>query len=570
MKYLVLFGLCGALTLSMFGLSSCSKKGGSTHVLRDGKGGKHLGGTFYTNETGDLRSLDPPQINDETSSHIGENIYDELLAFDKDLKLKPSLSALPEISTDGLTYTFHLRTDAYFQDDACFPNSKGRKFVAQDVVYCWTRACDPRTNTLAYPYFQVISGAKEYFESKGTIAGLKGLQAPNDSTVVITLIKPFSPFISYSLLGNSFIYPHEAVEKYGKDFTHHGVGTGPFRFVEYKESQYCLLVRNEHYWGKDDDGNQLPYLDTVKFSFMKDNKTELLSFKQGKLDHVYRIPAEFFQDVVDENKNPRGEYKKYQIIHLPSMASQFYGFNTRTGVSNVHLRRAFAFAIDRTKIIKYVLKGQAAGPGIHGIVPPSMPGYPINDVYGFTFNLDSAKHELALAMKELNNVLPDVTLQLNSGGSRNEEVAQAIQSQLSENLGVKVKLQLVEWAQHTAMIDEGKAKFFRLGWIADYPDPQNFLNLLYGKNIPASGPSSINSTRYSNPEVDTLYDQAIAETDRTKINALWARAESLAMYDAPMLVLYYDEDYHTLQPNVRDFPANAMNRIPLKATWFSD
>jgi oligopeptide transport system substrate-binding protein len=173
-------------------------------------------------------------------------------------------------------------------------------------------------------------------------------------------------------------------------------------------------------------------------------------------------------------------------------------------------------------------------------------------------------------MKELNNVLPDVTLQLNSGGSRNEEVAQAIQSQLSENLGVKVKLQLVEWAQHTAMIDEGKAKFFRLGWIADYPDPQNFLNLLYGKNIPASGPSSINSTRYSNPEVDTLYDQAIAETDRTKINALWARAESLAMYDAPMLVLYYDEDYHTLQPNVRDFPANAMNRIPLKATWFSD
>src|SRR5205085_1471495 len=101
----------------------------------------------------------------------------------------------------------------------------------------------------------------------------------------------------YPTLGNAFIYPHEAVDKYGKDFSHHGVGSGPFRFVEYKEGQYCLLERNPKYWHHDADGNQLPYVDTLRISFIKDNKTEILTFKQGKLDHVYRIPNEFFKDI---------------------------------------------------------------------------------------------------------------------------------------------------------------------------------------------------------------------------------------------------------------------------------
>ena len=303
---------------------------------------------------------------------------------------------------------------------------------------------------------------------------------------------------------------------------------------------------------------------------MKETKAELLNFEQNKLDHVYRIPTEFYQDVVDENMRPKGKYAKYQVLHLHAMSSQFYGFNTSTGVSNVHLRRAFAFAIDRNKIIKYVLKGQAAAAGTHGIVPPSMPGYPIESVYGFAYNPDSAKIELDLAKKELGANLPDLTLQYNTGGGRNEDVAQAIQQQITATLGLSVKLQQVEWAQHTEMIDEGKAKFFRLGWIADYPDPQNFLNLLYGKNIPASGPSSINSTRYNNPEFDKLYEAAIAATDRNEINRLWAQAESLAMHDAPMLVIYYDEDFHILQPWVKDFPANAMARMVLDKTWFAE
>lgn len=567
-KILVLFFLS-----SVFAFTSCSKKSESHHSLREGKGGKKLGGPIHLNETGDLRSLDPPQINDQTSSHIAENIYDRLLSFDNALSLHPGLArALPDISPDGITYTFHLRTDVYFQDDACFPDSKGRKMIAKDIVYCWSRALDPATNTLALPYFQIIKGAKEYFDSKAKMpGGVAGLQAPDDSTFVVTLKAAFSPFINYCMVGNAFIYPHEAVEKYGKDFTHHGVGTGPFRFVEYKEGRYCMLVRNEHYWGKDDAGNQLPYLDTVRFSFMQDDKAEFLEFKQGNLDHKYRIPNEFFADVVDENKNLKGEYKKYQLGKIAAIATQFHGFNTQmAGVSNVHLRRAISFCVDRRKIVKYILKNQAAAPGEHGLVPPSMPGFPFDQVQGFLFNPDSARAELDIAKKELKGEFPELTLYVNKGGGRNEDVAQAVQAMIKENLGLDIHLEVKEWAQLTPMIDDGKAAYFRLGWIADYPDPQNFLNLLYSKNIPSNGPSSINQTRYKNPEFDKLYEQAIAEVDRAKVMELWAQCDELAIRDAPQIILYYDEDYHVIQPWVKDFPIDAQDNNPMKRVWLSE
>ncbi|MEP7234081.1 MAG: ABC transporter substrate-binding protein [Ignavibacteriota bacterium] len=551
----------------------CSRTSDKKHALREAKGGKKYGGAIHLNETGDLRSLDPPQMNDQTSSHIGENIYDRLLEFDNKLNFHPSLAnALPEISPDGITYTFHLRTDVYFHDDACFPGSKGRKFVAKDVVYCWSRALDPATNTLALPYFQTIKGAKEYFNSKAKLSGgVAGLQAPDDSTFVVTLEKAFSPFINYCMVGNAFIYPHEAVEKYGKDFTHHGVGTGAFRFSEYKEGRYCMLVRNEHYWAKDDAGNQLPYLDSVRFTFMQDDKAEFLEFKQGNLDHKYRIPNEFFPDVVDENKKLKGEYKKYQLGIIPAIATQFHGFNCQfPGVSNVHLRRAISFAVDRKKIVKYILKNQAAGPGEHGLIPPSMPGYPFEQVKGFVFNPDSARAELAMAKKEIKGDIPELTLYANKGGGRNLDVAQAVQAMIQENLGLSIKLEIKEWAQLTPMIDDGKAAYFRLGWIADYPDPQNFMNLLYGKNIPASGPSSVNQTRFRNAEFDKVYEQAIAEVDRAKLMQLWAQCDQIAINDAPQVILYYDEDYHVLQPWVQDFPIDPQDNNPMKRVWLSE
>jgi peptide/nickel transport system substrate-binding protein len=140
---------------------------------------------------------------------------------------------------------------------------------------------------------------------------------------------------------------------------------------------------------------------------------------------------------------------------------------------------------------------------------------------------------------------------------------------LREHLGIEVQLRQVEFAQHLQSIDAGRVPFFRLGWVADYPDPENFLNLLYGKLVPddPNEISPINSTRYRNPAVDSLLELALATRDRARRMELYARAEQLAIEDAPMLILFYDEDYRLLQPYVAGYRNNAMDRRMYKYVW---
>jgi peptide/nickel transport system substrate-binding protein len=322
---------------------------------------------------------------------------------------------------------------------------------------------------------------------------------------------------------------------------------------------------------KDEAGNQLPLLDEVRFTFMKDDKSQLLEFKQGNMEESYRIPNEFFTDIVDENKNAKGEYKKYQVLHNPTLATQFYGMLTTDPVfKNKLVRQAICYAVDRERIIKYVLKGQAGSAGNYGLVPPTVPDYKSELLTGYAYNPQKAKELMAQAGFPDGKGFPAITLQLNSGGGRNTSVAEAIQSMLSQTLGITVNLNQVEFARHTASIDEGKAPFYRLGWVADYPDPETFLNLLYGKFVPADdGISPINSTRFQNAEFDKLFEQALATTDRLQRFELYRQAEQIAMNEAPMLIVFYDEDYRLLQPYVEGYRANAMDTRFYKYVWLN-
>src|SRR6185312_13279377 len=119
------------------------------------------------------------------------------------------------------------------------------------------------------------------------------------------------------------------------------------------------------------------------------------------------------------------------------------------------------------------------------------------------------------------------------------EVANAVQDQIQKTLGLHVTVKIADWVEHTKSIDEGQASFFRLGWIADYPCPQNFLDLLYGGNIPQSGPSNLNSTRYNNPAFDSLFNQGLQAPNQQLATRFWAKADALAIHDAPILILYY-------------------------------
>lgn len=564
--------------LAAFILVSCGKDQNPAENMRPAQGGKYYGGTYRNNESGELNSLDPVRINDATSSHIAEQIYDNLMSLNADLELENELAEKFEISEDGLTYTYHLHKGIYFHDNPCFPDGKGREMTAEDVRYSFTRACDSRTQTKGFGYFEgKVLGADEYFAATRAVSGttnppavssISGLIVVDPYTFQIKLTRPFAPFQYYVALSSFAIHPREAVEYYKDNFFKNPVGTGPFVFISWAPDRELIAKRNPKYWMKDEKGNQLPLLDEVRFTFIKDDKTQLLEFKQGNLEESYRVPSEFFGDIVDENKNPKGEYAKFRLLHLPAMGSQFYGMlTTAAPFTDVRVRKAISYAIDRDRIIKYVLKGQATGPAIHGLVPPSMPGYPSDKVQGYYFDRDKARALMAEAGFPNGVGFPEITLQYNTGGGRNTQVAEAIQGMLAENLNITLKLQQMEWARHIDEIDAGRAPFYRLGWIADYPDPETFLNLLYGKIVPDSGISPINSTRFKNAEFDRLFEQAITTQDKAQRMELYRQAEQVAMDNTPMLLIYYDEDYRFLQPYVMDYRNNSMDRRHYKYVW---
>ena len=550
-------------------------------ALQEIKGGKFKGGIYRANEMAELRSLDPVGVNDATSHHIADQIYETLLTYDGDLRLQPELAESWEVSPDGMSYTYRLRKGVKFHDDPCFKNGKGRELTAQDVVYSFTRICDARTRTLGAEYFkEKVRGAKEYYDASieaqannatMKVASIPGFVAVDKHTFRIDLVKPFAPFEFYVTLGVTLIHPKEAVEHYGKDFFQHPVGTGPFKFVSWSPERECVLTRNAHYWGKDKDGNQLPYLDGITFSFMKDITNQFVACKNGNLEESYRIPSEFFEDVVDQNKKVKPEYANYSVLNIPALSTQYYGMlYTGKVFSNINLRKALNMGIDRSQIRKFVLKSQSAGPGIHGLVPPTMVDYNGTQIKGYDTDLEQARTLLAQAGYPGGKGL-EITLQLNNGGGRNLQLAEAIQSQLKKNLGIEVKLKQVEFARHLDEVDAGKVEFFRLGWIADYPDPESFLNLLYGKLVPtnANQPSPINHTRYKNPAFDVIFEQALSETDRLKRMELYRKAEQIAINDAPMMVLQYDEDWRLLQDYVEGYVTNAMDKRMYKFVWFN-
>lgn len=543
------------------------------------KGGIKGGGIYKTNELENIRSLDPVGINDVVSHHVAHQIYDLLVDLDSNLNLVPQLATRWDISEDGLLYTFHLRKGVMFQDNACFPDGKGRELKASDIKFSYDRVCDPRTGTLGFDYYKnYVEGAKEFFD-EATIArresrdpkinGVTGYIVKDDSTFQIKLKKPFGPFIFYMTLAFGYIVPKEAVGKYGKDFFQNPVGSGPFIFVDWKPDLELNLKKNPNYWEKDKNGNQIPYIDGAKFKFIKEVSQQLLEFRNGNLDECYRIPNESFREMVTPQKTLTPDYSKFKLQKVPSLALQFYGFLTTGKIfNNEKVRQAFNYAIDREKILKFVLNGQGFMGAIYGIVPPSMPNYDVKKIQGYTFDLTKAKQLMSEAGYPDGKGFPDAVLQINSGGDRNIQIAESIQNMMKE-IGVNMKLNIIQFAQHLDNIDAGRADFYRLGWIADYPEPESFLNLYYGKNVPKdpSQISPINSTRYQNPQYDEIFEKAIATTDRAERYKLYLQAEQIAVSQAPMMFIYYDEDYRLLQSYVIGYALDPMHRVNFRYLW---
>lgn len=573
MKKIIYILFAASLGLSSCGGDDSNKNGDEKAAL----GGVKYGGVFRVNETEDFRSLYPLNVTEVVAHRITNQVYQGLVKLNQeDLTVLPSLAEKWEINEDATSFTFHLRKGVKFHDNKCFPDGKGRELKASDVKFALDKVCESFPENQMYWIFKdKVKGSDAYFQStvakKPLPTGVEGIKVIDDYTVQIDLDYPFAGFLKILSHSSCWIYPKEAFDTYGVDMRINCVGTGPFRIKTVKESEAVILEANPDYYGIDEHGNKLPYLDGIKYTFIKEKKAELLEFKKGNLDMVFRLPLEMIKDVVGELEDAKkGGNKPYIMQVVPAMSVVYLGMQNKLApFDNVDVRKAFNYAIDKNAIVTYTLQGEGR-PALHGLVPP-FKGYDFEGVKGYDYNVEKAKEHLAKAGYPGGKGFPEVTLQINSGGGdRNVQIAEVVQKMLAENLNVKVKIEQLQFPQHLENLETGKALFWRSGWIADYPDPENFLNLLYGINVPAdiSTKSFINSVRYQSATYDAKFKEALKEVDEAKRYELYKQADQIAVDDAATVPILYDENTRLIQIYVKNFPSNAMEYRDMTEVYF--
>jgi peptide/nickel transport system substrate-binding protein len=387
--------------------------------------------------------------------------------------------------------------------------------------------------------------------------------------VRITLVTPTPGFLLVLAHQGCWIWPRELLNAYGGDRMRHAIGTGPFMLKVADPGVVLVLERNPNYWDRDAHGNALPFLDGMRVTYVPQKGRETDEFLKGRLTCLFEPPVEKLPALADSLTSEGAQ--RFILQRMPAFSTQFYGFRLqRPPFNDPRVREAFSLAIDRQFLVDSVLHGLAVRSD-HGLVPPGLDGYPYDQVPELRYAPDSARALLAAAGYPGGAGFPSVPIQVNIDGFGYVEVADAVQAMLRRTLGIEVPVSSLPSAQHYMTVDGGTALMWRQGWIADYPDPETFLALLYGRNavLDSTQASAMNTSRYVDPVFDSLYDLGQRTTDATQRMALLARAEARAMNGYVLAPLYHERSVRLLQPYVRDFPMNAMEYRDLSAVWFS-
>lgn len=552
--------------------SSCSNDG------RPGtaKGDKVYGGMLRVNETEQFQTLYPGSITDVVSYHVANQVYEGLVKFNpKDLSIKPAIAEKWELDPAATTYTFYLKKGVKFHNDDCFSGGKGREVKATDVKYSYELLCVNKAGNINFPatFKDRIVGANAFFErSKDVPNGeIEGIKVIDDYTLKITLLEPSTSFLYALASPTTSVIPKEAVEKYGNDTK---VGTGPFVFDGKSNSEQVILKRNNNYHGTDSLGNQLPFLDTVLISFFPTKKEELDNFKNDNLSIVIGLSSETIKDIVEKDiTNFQNKPPKYILDRSAEMATQYYTFNlSKAPFNDVRVRKAFSYALKRNRIVEDVLRGEAYGPGVNGISPPSFKGYDITKIKGYDFDEKEAKKLLAEAGYPDGKDFPPIKIELNSSGSKSADVVLEIQKQLMDVLNINVDFEVVSLKQKLEDEKFGRADMFRASWLADFPSPENFLWILYGASVPDDIKKSSwpNTPRYKNAEYDKLFEAGKSAKTTEESYANFMKAEQILMDEAPIIVLWYGENYRLVKSNVRNFYSNPMRHRDYSEVYLKD
>jgi peptide/nickel transport system substrate-binding protein/oligopeptide transport system substrate-binding protein len=465
--------------------------------------------------------MDPALSTDVPTGRVVSYLFDALARITPEAKVVPGLAKSWDISADGITYTFHLHSGVKFHD--------GRPLTSKNVVASFQRVLNPATKGgRGWPLYP-IKGAEDYAAGKATTVA--GLATPDDSTVVITLKEALSIFPKMLTMPVTSIVPDNPPANFGEK----PVGSGPWKFVEWRHDDYMRFAKNPDYF----DGP--PKTDSLMARIIPEMSTATAEFEAGNVD-VLNVP-----DQTSKSWEADSEKKKL-LTSTPALRFWYVAINTTRGpLKDPRVRQALNYAVDVNTMLAQVMAGRGAV--ANGVVPPVLDGYDANRK---PYSHDIAKAKQLLAAAGFSNGI-DVELWA-STTDQSPRISQTLQANLAE-AGIRAKIVQRDASSMREASRSGKTDLALKEWWADYPDAENFLYpLLHSRNKGAAG----NVSFYSNPKFDALIDQAHREQDEARRNTLYTQADQLEFDDAPMIYLFFYKDLYAVQPWIKGFKVPAI------------
>jgi len=528
-----------------------------------------------------VKGFDPIHASDKYASDEIGKVYEGLLQYHylkRPYQLIPNLAeSLPVVSEDGSTYTFKVKKGVLFQDNEAFPGGKGRELVAADFVYSIKRVADPKLQSTGWWVLDgKIAGLNEWRKANSSkkvvdySTEVEGLKALDKYTVQFKLTKPFPQFLYSLAMPFHFAVAREVVEKYKKEFLNHPVGTGPFQLTSKFNAQTRKITYEKNPTFRDKfyptDGNEgdkekgllasagkkLPLVDKIEVSIIEEEQTRWLNFKKGNLD-FNSIPKDDFANAITPSKDLTPEMnKKGMKLHIAASLDVTYSAFQHTDPlfkDNKKLRQAMSLGYDIKKVNELFYNGTAQP--AQSIVPPGISGFMPS--YNSPFrgrDLEGAKKLLASAGYPEGKGLPEILFEHIGTSPTSRQMAEFFQKNMSD-LGINIRLSSNSWPELLKKIRTRTAQMWGIAWGADYPDAENFLQLLYGPN---STPGA-NGSNYDNNEFNTLFKKAAVMQAGPERKALYEKLNRIAAEEVPLIYGVHRTSFVIAQGWLKNFKA---------------
>ena len=490
----------------------------------------------------DPPTLDPHLVTDTTSAGLVVELFSGLVALNTDLQLVPDIAERWDISEDGKVYTFYLRDNAKFHD--------GKSITAGDFKWSIERSANPDTaSPVADTYLSDIVGLEAVLEGEKT--DISGIKVIDEQTLQIEIDAPKAYFLAKLTYPTAYVLDKDNVEAGGRSWADTPNGSGPFKLKEYRIGERIILERNENYY------REPPYLESVSMNLA--GGQAMAMYENDEID----ITGVGLFDL-DRILDPAEDLNKELVVAPPDFSISYVGFNaSEPPFDDPKFRQALTHAVNKELIAKEVLS-ELVEPA-YGILPPGFPGYNPG-LTGLEFDAEKARQLLAESKYPDAETRPRIVVTVPGTGGTIGLDLEVVIEMWKQELGVEVEIQQVEWATYLQDLNQQKFQAYAgLGWEADYPDPQDFLDILFHTE------SSLNHGKYSNLELDQILEEARIEPDVNRRLELYHIAEEVIVQDAPWLPLWYTgERYVLIKDYVEDYRVTPMIVPKLKEIRLTD